>query len=215
MISALFCLRWPVRSMLPAALGLSLALAVAPTWAERADRLQPMHIEADALRYDDARQTSVFTGNVVITKGTILIRGQQVEVRQDAQGNQFGTITGTPQRRAFFRQKREGLDEYIEGEALRIDYDGQTETVRFTDQAVLRRYRGTALNDEARGALIVYNGTTETFTVDGGGSAARTPDNPSGRVRAMLTPPPPADAPAPATGAPAPLQPSIQMEPRR
>ena len=32
---------------------------------------------ADALRYDDLKQTSVFTGKVVVTKGTILIRGIQ------------------------------------------------------------------------------------------------------------------------------------------
>jgi lipopolysaccharide export system protein LptA len=49
--------------------------------AEKADRDKPMNIEADALRYDDLKQTSVFTGNVVLTKGTILIRGARVDVR--------------------------------------------------------------------------------------------------------------------------------------
>ena len=44
--------------------------------AEKADRNKPMNVEADALRYDDLKQTSVFTGRVVLTKGTILIRGK-------------------------------------------------------------------------------------------------------------------------------------------
>ncbi len=197
------------------AVWLSLALVASSTWAERADRLQPMNIEADALRYDDAQQTSVFTGNVVITKGSIVIRGQRVDVRQDPQGNQFGVVLGTPERRAFFRQKREGLDEYIEGEALRIEYDSRAETVRFTDQAVLRRFRGTVLNDEARGASILYDGTRETFSVDGAGPRGATPDNPTGRVRAMLTPPPAADAASPPPSPSVPLQPSSRMEPRR
>lgn len=169
--------------------------------AERADRDKPMNAEADALRYDDVRQTSVFTGNVVITKGTIVIRGAQVEVRQDPQGNQFGVVTGNP---GTFRQKREGLDEFIEGEGSRIDYDSRADTVRFTGNAVLRRYKGTQLNDETRGNVIVYNNSTDVFTVDGG---ARSPANPSGRVRAMLTPVPKEPQPEPAVP-PAQLKPS-------
>jgi lipopolysaccharide export system protein LptA len=86
--------------------------------AEKADRDKPMNIEADALRYDDAKKISVFTGRVVLTKGSIQIRGERVEVRQDAQGFQYGVVTAEPGKRAFFRQKREGLDQYIEGEGL-------------------------------------------------------------------------------------------------
>jgi lipopolysaccharide export system protein LptA len=157
-----------------------------PAWAERADRLQPMNVEADSLRVDDVRQTSVFTGNVVVSKGSIRIRGQQIEVRQDAQGNQFGTVLAGPDRPAFFRQKREGLEEFMEGEAQRIDYDSQADTVRFTGQAVLRRLKGATLHDETRGGVIVYDNRSETFTVDS--QAKPGPENPSGRVRAMLTP---------------------------
>ncbi|NIC43281.1 lipopolysaccharide transport periplasmic protein LptA [Aquabacterium sp. A08] len=185
----------------------------APALAERADRLQAMNIEADALRYDDARQTSVFTGNVVITKGSIVIRGQQVDVLQDAQNNQFSTVLGREGQRAFFRQKREGLEEFIEGEALRIDYDSQADTVKFIGQAVLRRYRGATLSDQTSGGTIVYDNRTEVFTVDAGG-ASRSPDNPGGRVRAMLTPNPAAGN-ADAAGTPPPrLQPSPRLESR-
>jgi lipopolysaccharide export system protein LptA len=180
-----------------------------PARAERADRDKPMNAEADALRYDDARQTSVFTGNVVITKGTIIIRGAQVEVRQDTQGGQYGLVTGSTAVPAFFRQKRDVPDEFIEGQAQRIEYDSRADTVRFIGNAVLRRYRGTQLNDETSGALIVYNGANDMFTVDGG-AAARTPTNPGGRVRAMITPVPKTETPAPAT-APLPLRPSGQI----
>ena len=76
-----------------------------------------MNIEADALRYDDLRQTSVFTGRVVVTKGTIVIRGARVDVRQDPEGYQYGVVTAEPGKLAFYRQKREGVDEFIEGEA--------------------------------------------------------------------------------------------------
>jgi len=180
--------------------------------AEAADKDKPMNIEADALRYDEAKQTSVFTGNVVLTKGTIIMRGKQIEVQQDAQGNQVGVLTGTNASPGFFRQKREGLDEWIEGEGVRIDYDSKSEIVRFTGSAVLRRYRGTQINDEARGNLIVYNSATEVFTVRGN-EPGRDAANPSGRVRAMLTPiPAEGAAPAPAPADPAKLRPSGQIE---
>ena len=204
------------RPLLAAAAALVATCWAPAALAERADREKPMNAEADALRYDDARQTSVFTGNVVITKGTILIRGAQVEVRQDPQGHQFGTVLSGPEQPAFFRQKRDGVNEFIEGEAQRIDYDSRADTVKFTGDAVMRRYKGTQLNDETLGNVIVYNNTTDVFTVDGG-EAARGPGNPSGRVRAMLTPNP---KPAPAGQAPAArppadgatLQPSRQIE---
>lgn len=176
--------------------------------AQRADRDQPLHAEADSLRYDEARRTSVFTGNVVITQGSILIRGAQVEVRQDAQGNQFGTVTGQP---GSFRQRRAGMDEHIEGQAARIEYDSKTETVRFIGNAVLRRYQGARLNDETSGGLIVYNGSNDTFSVDGD-PGNRTASTPAGRVRAMLTPAPRPDAPAPPPASPVPLRPSPQMD---
>ncbi|WP_353400193.1 lipopolysaccharide transport periplasmic protein LptA [Hydrogenophaga sp. 5NK40-0174] len=155
--------------------------------AEKADKDKPMNIEADALRYDDARQTSIFSGKVLITKGTITMRGDSLRVRQDDQGNQRGVLVGKGSNPGFFRQKREGLDEYIEGEGNKIVYDSQKQTVTFTGQAVLRRFRGAQLNDESAGNEIVYNSETEVFTVKGG-KGAQTESNPSGRVRAMLTP---------------------------
>lgn len=174
-------------------------------WAEKADRNKPMNVEADALRYDDLKQTSVFTGRVVLTKGTIIIRGGQLDVRQDAQGYQFGLVVAEAGKLAFFRQKREGVDEFIEGEGEVIEYDGRADTIKFMKKAQLRRFRGATLNDEMTGGVILYDNTTDVFTVDGGTSRG-TPGAPGGRVRAMLTPKPDASAPVP-TPAGAPAQP--------
>jgi lipopolysaccharide export system protein LptA len=156
--------------------------------AEKADRSQPMNIEADALRYDDVRQISVFSGKVVLSKGSIQIRGAQLEVRQDPQGFQFGVVTGTPDTLAFFRQKRDGVDETIEGEAETISYDGRADTVRFEKKAQLRRYRGSALGDEITGGVIVYENLTDRFSVDGSTGRDAQGSLPTGRVRALLNP---------------------------
>ena len=180
--------------------------------AEKADRNKPMNVESDALRYDDLKQTSVFTGRVVLTKGTIVIRGARIDVRQDAEGYQYGLVTAEPGKLAFFRQKREGLDEFMEGEGETIDYDGRADTVKFLSQAQLRRYHGATLNDEMTGAVIIYNNTTDVFTMDGA-LVKGTPGAPSGRVRAMLTPKPEAAAVAPAATTSAVALPAPQLRP--
>ncbi len=175
--------------------------------AEKADRSKPMNVESDALRYDDLKQVSVFSGNVVLTKGSILIRGAQIEVRQDPEGYQFGLVTGAPGKQAFFRQKRDGLDEYIEGEGDTIEYNGKADTVRFVNKAQIRRLRGATLADEVTGAVIVYENLTDRFTVDGTPKSAMAP---AGRVRAMLTPKPESPTTAPPAGAA--LKPTTQIE---
>ncbi len=204
---------------------LSLLLSVAAcclaggALAEKADRSKPMNIEADALRHDDLKQVSVFTGQVVATKGTIVVRGARMEVRQDAEGYQYGVVTAEPGKRAFWRQKREGVDEYIEGEGETIEYDGKADRVRFITRAELRRYRGTALADEAQGSVITYENTSDVFTVDGATLGARQPSaSAGGRVRAVLSPRSVASAAsapaAPASVAPraaTPLRPSTTL----
>lgn len=196
----------------PVVLVVALLAFAGPVSAERADRTKPMNIEADALRYDDVKQVSVFTGKVVITKGTIVIRGARVEVRQDPQGNQFGTVTAEPGKLAFFRQKREGVDEFIEGEGELIEYDSKADVVRFNRRAELRRYRGATLSDELNGNLIVYDNGTDVFTVNGAVAQPGVPATADGRIRAVLTPRGAASAPATSASGSAPaLRPSVTL----
>lgn len=182
--------------------------------AEKADSGKPTNIEADALRHDDLKQTSVFTGNVVMTKGTMVVRGTQLEIRQDPQGYQFGVVTAEPGKRAFFRQKRDTAagapDEYVEGEGETIESDGRADTIKFIRRAELRRYLGGALVDQIHGDVIVYNNLTDVFTVDGNPSNASAA-NPGGRVRAVMAPRTTSAAPAPAAGATPGLRPSTTL----
>jgi lipopolysaccharide export system protein LptA len=173
----------PVRRIAAAAL-LALAAIAAPALGERADRDQPLRFSADNLRYDDAQRVNVLTGRVEITKGTLVLRAERVEVRQSPDGHHSAQASGTAEP-AFFRQKREGLDEHIEGRAARIDYDSRTETVRLSGNAVIRRLHGNSLADEIQGQTITWDNTRETFTVQGGADGSA-----DGRVRGVLTPTP-------------------------
>jgi lipopolysaccharide export system protein LptA len=162
---------------------LALTGAGAPVAAEQADRYKPLHVEADAQsRIDMANRVITFSGNVVVTKGTMTLRADRVEVRETPDGFHQATATGRP---ASFRQKRDGVDEFVEGQAQRLEYDARADTVRFTGDAVVRRLRGTVVADEISGALITYNNATEIFEVQGGSDPQTST---GGRVRAVLTP---------------------------
>jgi lipopolysaccharide export system protein LptA len=161
---------------------LAALLAWTNAWAEKADREKPVQIEADKMLADDGKKESVFEGNVVVTQGTLQLKGDRVIVRQDAEGFQYGIAYGKP---ATFRQKRDGVDEYIDGFAERLEYDGKKDFLQMFSSA--RLTKGT---DEVRGDYISYNAKTEFFQVVGGGKPAATPGNPDGRVRAVIQPKP-------------------------
>ncbi|MEX3547850.1 MAG: lipopolysaccharide transport periplasmic protein LptA [Burkholderia sp.] len=202
-----------VRAGLAAAfVALALPGTVSLAHAEKADQNKPINVEAVNLTYDDLKQVTVATGNVVITKGTILIKGDRVEVRQDPQGYQYATATMAPgsKKHASFRQKREGIDEYIDGDAERIDYDGKQDLTTLTRNATVRRLQGlTTVSDTVHGSVITYDGQRDFYTAKGGNDVAA-PGNPTGRVRAMLAPK--SGGPAPLDGASATLAPSNSIQ---
>ncbi|MDP1674475.1 MAG: lipopolysaccharide transport periplasmic protein LptA [Burkholderiales bacterium] len=156
-------------------------LLAAPAFAEKADREKPINIEADRVTVDDAKQISTFEGRVVLTQGTLVIRGDRMEVRQDSQGFNSGITWGNL---AYFRQKREGHDEIIEGWAERIEYDSRADKLQMFNRASMKKTGG----DEVHGNYISYDGNTEFFQVIGGGAKAA--ESRDGRVRAVLQPKP-------------------------
>ena len=175
--------------------------------ADRADRDQPANLDADRVSVDDAKKVQVFEGNVQLSQGTLLIRTDRLVVTQDAAGLQSGVATGGPGGVAHFRQKREGKDEYIEGEAERIEHDDRSGRTEFIGHAVVR-----SGGDELRGNYIVYDAKTENYVVSSAPAGA-VPDSNAGdgRVHAVIQPKDrgdktaaPAKAEAPPKPAPAP-----------
>ncbi|MEI8268221.1 MAG: lipopolysaccharide transport periplasmic protein LptA [Betaproteobacteria bacterium] len=168
--------------------------------AEKADRSQPIVVEADKRgTVDTQKQFTVFTGNVVITQGTLQVRADRVEIQEAQDKFRTAVAFGSAQRPAFFKQKREGTEETVEGTAERIDFDEKSDTLRLTGNPVVRRMLDAKMIDEVTGTLITWDNRTEFFTVDGG---TPTLASPSGRVRMFLSPR--QGASAPAASAPAP-----------
>jgi lipopolysaccharide export system protein LptA len=169
----------PLKNKYSLLLCLLLCSHTASSFAERTDREKPIHIEADRVMVDDAKQISTFDGNVQMRQGTLFIEASKIVVTQDKKG--FSKMTATGQL-AHFRQKRDGVDEYAEGYGERIVYDSFAETADLFGQARVQRE-----GDDVRGEHIIYNTKTAVFQVFG--TAVKNPDTPNqGRVTIVIQP---------------------------
>lgn len=171
-------------------------MPVSPTWAEKADREKPINITADRGFEDNKKQEAIFEGNVLLTQGTLRVEANRLVVRRDKSGFDYATATGAPAR---FRQKRDGADEYVDGRAQRIEYDGKQEIVQLFDNAQLTRGQ-----DEITSNYIQYNSRTEVFQAASQKDSAAGTEGP--RVKAVLQPKtknaPTESQPAPSSNAP-------------
>jgi lipopolysaccharide export system protein LptA len=184
--------------------------AVSPAHSEKADRSKSMVIEADKPgSLDYQRQVLVFNGNVVISQGSMVLRAERVEMREMPDGYRAASAIGTGAKPASWRQRRDGGDETVEGTADRIEFDGKADTLRFVGNGAVRRLRAGTVADEITGGNIVWDNTAEVFKVEGGAATAA---NPTGRVRAVLSPRVEEAASAPAA---VPLTPSRALQERR
>ena len=181
----------------------ALLLGAPPLAAERSDRDKPTQLEANRMSADDARKVSTFEGNVVLTKGTITLRGDRIVVRTDSEGFQHATVTGNPVR---FRQKTDAAQGrpgvWTEAEAPRLAIDEKNDRIELFAKA-----RVTRDQDEVRGDYIMLDQRSDFLSVSAGKGAS--PAATEGRVRAVIQPkaPPSSDAQPPAAGAASPPAP--------
>ena len=146
------------------------------SYAEKADRDKPIEIEADTMTVDDAKSTSIYTGDVILTQGTLLIRADELIVRQDKQGFQHSTSLGSP---TTFMQKMEGSSEYIQGKALRIEYDGHMDKIHLYKNAEVKRGKDIVVGD-----YITYDANAEIAQA----MSSNKENGKKGRTKAIIRP---------------------------
>lgn len=156
--------------------------------AEKADLNKPTNVEANQMFYDEAKQTNTFIGNVVLTRGSLVMHADKLLVRQDQAGHQYATLYAPPGGSTKFRQKRDGgKDLWIEGNAAdRIEYDTKTEIAKLYKQARIKMLDGTRVTDEVEGEFISYDSRAEFYSVSNSVTGESKPG--SGRVRAVIQP---------------------------
>ena len=156
--------------------------------AEKADASKPTNIEANQMAYDDVKQINTFTGEVVLVRGTLILKADRMVVTQDPAGYQYATLYAKRGEKATFRQKRDGGPNlWIDGEAAdRIEYDTKSEVAKFYVNARVRLLDGAKPTDEVEGEFISYDSKQEFYSVN------NTANGPSkagaGRIKAIIQP---------------------------
>jgi len=156
-------------------------LATQNVLAERADRDKPMQLEANRITIDDAKKIQILEGDVLVTKGTMTLKAERIVITEDQYGFQKGTAFSGKDGLARFRQKREGSEEYVDGEAERIEYNSNSEIAELFHRAWVK-----SGEDQVRGDYIRYDAVNEKYLVTAGEN--RDPKAPPARVRAIIQP---------------------------
>ena len=155
--------------------------------AEKADSKKPTHIEADQMNSDDVNQVTIFTGNVVIKKGTILAKAGQAKLVEDPEGYRYITLYAAPGQLASIRQKLDsGPNQWMEGYGKRIEYNDKDEVAQFFTEARGKKLEGSKVIQDISGEYLSYDSKTEVysaFNTNEGYSRAG-----AGRVTAVIQP---------------------------
>lgn len=167
-------------SIVVAATALSLTCSA---FAERADRQKPVHIEADRMMIDDLKKVQILEGNVILNQGTMQLRAERIVVTQDESGFQRGIATSGKDGLARYREKRERSNDFVEGEAERIEYDAKTEQTQFFKRAWIK-----SGGDEVRGDYISYDALTEKYNVKNSGDSGVKGNPNESRVKMIIQP---------------------------
>ncbi len=162
------------------------AMWCSPVWAEKADTAQKAEITAESAVHDDVKQITTFTGNVLLTKGTLIMKAGKMILKTDPAGYQFATMLPGPGGFTTFRQKRDGGDFWVDGQAERIEYDNKTEIVKLFNKARLIKLEGVKVTDEMEGEYISYDSRNDLFAVNN--TANGTSKAGAGRVKVVIQP---------------------------
>jgi lipopolysaccharide export system protein LptA len=202
------------RLLMPVLLASAAAVfSAGSVYAERADSNKQTIIDADSATGDDVTQTRTLVGNVVLQRGTLLMKAGRAVVKTDPEGYVYATFYAAPGGLATFRQKRDGGDIWDEGEAERIEYDNKLEIVKMFSKAKITTLEGKRKTQEVQGPYLSYDSRKEVYSVENDVSGTTKANG--GRVRMVIeakVPPAAPGAPAapaaatPATTSPAPAK---------
>lgn len=136
---------------------------------------------SDTLDYDDIKKESIFTGNVLMTRGNMTLHADKLVMREDAEGFQHGTATVDAGKLVSIRQEDTAKFEVIEAKGIRGEYNGKTEEITMIGQAVITRFICGKPFDNIKGERVIYKQKTDTYQAFGGPNSAAA----GGRVRSL------------------------------
>lgn len=139
------------------------------------DQDQPIEIEADTAELDDQKGVTTYTGNVIVTQGSIRMTGDKMTVYY-TKDNDLDTVImeGRP---ATYRQLPDKSEDYDEAEALRMEYYGLKNLIVLINNAVVKqkdvRFSGSRIEYDTEHSQIRARGQAESGAEKSSGSGGR------------------------------------------
>lgn len=167
-------------------LGFILLCCVSNVFALKTDATKPLQIEANTLNVDQKNMTSVFTGDVVITQGSLVAKSNMAVASQDKDGFRYVVLTGAP---VTFKQLNDD-GEWITGQGNKFDYNTKNNLAILTGRAMVKKK-----DNFVSGNQITYNTQTQMYSAASHSVDGITPtQTTSGRVTVFLQPQTKADS---------------------
>jgi lipopolysaccharide export system protein LptA len=145
-------------------------------YALKSDDQQDMRIDADHVTLDYKNQVTVFTGMVVVTRGSFVVHADKGVTSLDKSGQKLVTLYGSP---VTFVQLQDDGDK-VEGQGNQFDYSTGTNLAILAGRARIKKGKSIIIGDK-----ITYN--TESQVYNAAGSPANgVSRQKSGRVTVIL-----------------------------
>jgi len=152
------------RSLLPL-FCLFVVLFHPSVFALKTDKNQATKLSSDRADFNDVTQEYILTGNVVIIKGSIVIKGAKAVVIVDPEGFQQITVRGSANQLASFTQQLDKPNpEFIDGEGDLIFYEAKKDQLLLSGQAYTNRRKGLQSIDKLVADEINYDLYTEEYS---------------------------------------------------
>ena len=133
-----------------------------PSLALKSDKEQATKLSSDAADFNDVSQEYILTGNVKITKGSMLVQGDKAVIVVDPEGYQKISVIGNSKELAQFTQQLDGPKiEFIYGEGELIIYEAKTDMLLISGQAYTLRKNLSTWKDKLVAEKIEYDLYTE------------------------------------------------------
>lgn len=158
---------------------LLLLIFIAPfSFALKSDESQPIQIVADKATADQINKVTVFTGNVVVTRGSIIVHSNTAEASEDKSGYKIIHLVGTP---VTFEQLNDD-GEKTEGQCNDFEYNTKNSLAILTGRARVKKGDNMVIGDK-----LTYNTQTQIYSATSN-NANGVSNTKSGRVTVILQP---------------------------
>ncbi|MHC8355811.1 lipopolysaccharide transport periplasmic protein LptA [Pseudomonas sp. LB3P81] len=137
---------------LPILLGLGAALGSVSAWALPNDQQQPIRIQADDAQLDDKNGVATYTGDVIITQGSMKVTGNKVTITRTPAGD-IDVVTSVGNLAYFEQLQTAGDTKPVQGYGITIQYHASQDRVVLIDRAKVIDKDGNV----TQGEKIVYD----------------------------------------------------------